>query len=77
MYFKYTCSDFIVFCLSDKVLITPMKRMVVPPPMSAYELQLPCAVNQVMFAPPPFTNDLAVVLVDGRIAVYRLKSGEV
>lgn len=51
--------------------MTPVKLMVVPPPMSSYQLQLPCAVNQVVFATPPNSNDLAVVLVDGRLAVFR------
>ena len=51
--------------------MTPMRHMVVPPPMSAYQLQLPCAVNQVVFATPPDRNNLLAVLVDGRIAVFR------
>ncbi|XP_053405572.1 putative elongator complex protein 1 [Mercenaria mercenaria] len=53
------------------VLMTPMRHMVVPPPMSAYQLQLPAAVNQVMFAPPPQSNNVAVVLVDNRVAVFK------
>ncbi|KAK3610232.1 hypothetical protein CHS0354_022286 [Potamilus streckersoni] len=55
----------------SKVLLSPMRNMIVPPPMAAFTLQLPAAVNEVCFAPPPQSNDLAVVLVDGRIAVYR------
>ena len=51
--------------------MTPLRHMVVPPPMSAYQLQLPEAVNHVMFAPPSHCNDVAVVMVDGRVTVYK------
>ena len=51
--------------------MTPMRHMVVPPPMSSYQLQLPAAVNHILFAPPPTSNDLAIVMVDGSVAVYR------
>ncbi|KAJ8268913.1 hypothetical protein COCON_G00115200 [Conger conger] len=55
----------------DKVLVTTFRQCVVPPPMCAYELQLPAAVNQVTFHPEPQrTNDLAVLTADGRIFVY-------
>lgn len=54
----------------DRVLMTPMRDMVTPPPMSAYYLQLPCPVNHVTFCIQGNPNDLAVVLVDGRVAVY-------
>ncbi|KAJ8262094.1 hypothetical protein GJAV_G00162110 [Gymnothorax javanicus] len=55
----------------DKVLVTTFRQRVVPPPMCAYELQLPAAVNQVTFhSEPQRTNDLAVLTADGRIFVY-------
>ena len=54
-----------------KILMTPMRHMVVPPPMSSYQLQLPSAVNQVVFATPPNSNDLVAVLEDQRIAVFK------
>lgn len=54
----------------DKVLLTPMRNMVVPPPMCAYSLQLPCAVNQVTFCCHGNTNNIAVSLVNGQIAIY-------
>lgn len=53
-----------------------MRHMVVPPPMSAYQLQLPAAVNQVMFAPPPFSNNVATLLVDNRLAVFEFNQTE-
>ncbi|XP_052279525.1 putative elongator complex protein 1 isoform X1 [Dreissena polymorpha] len=52
------------------VLMTPTRHMVVPPPMSAYQLKLPKAVNHVVFAPPPRSNDVAVVMVDHSVAIY-------
>lgn len=61
----------------DKVLVTPMANMVVPPPMSAYQLVLPAAANQVFFFSPEQSEshcntpvDIGVVLVDGQIAVF-------
>lgn len=55
---------------TDRVLLSPMRNMVVPPPMSAYSLQLPCAVNQVIFCCHGNTNDLAVLLENSQIAMY-------
>ena len=49
--------------------MTPMKHMIVPPPMSAYQLELPAPANHVIFS--PHTDDLAVVLMDNRIALYK------
>ncbi|XP_071964263.1 elongator complex protein 1-like [Antedon mediterranea] len=54
----------------NQVLMTPFKTMVVPPPMSAYTLKLQSSVNQIVFAPPPICNQVAVVLSDGRLAFY-------
>ncbi|KAI1888284.1 hypothetical protein AGOR_G00183440 [Albula goreensis] len=60
----------------DKVLVTTFRQCVVPPPMCAYELQLPAAVNQVTFHPESQrTNDLAVLTADGRIFVYSQETG--
>ena len=50
--------------------------MVVPPPMAAYSLQLPGPVNQVMFAPPSHSNDIATVMQDGKVAFYKAATGE-
>ncbi|XP_066271077.1 elongator complex protein 1-like [Branchiostoma lanceolatum] len=57
----------------DKVLLTPFRQVVIPPPMSAYSLQLPVPVNQVAFSPTPGVNDLAAVLTDGTVVFYTLK----
>ncbi|XP_041464243.1 putative elongator complex protein 1 [Lytechinus variegatus] len=56
------------------ILVTPFKKMIVPPPISAYTLMMPTFVNQVVFAPPPHSNNMAVVLQDGRIAFYTHKT---
>ncbi|XP_022111138.1 elongator complex protein 1-like [Acanthaster planci] len=54
----------------DKILMTPFRAMVVPPPMSAYSIHLPKPVSQVCFAPPPNSNRMAALLNDGRVAIY-------
>ncbi|XP_078070069.1 elongator complex protein 1 isoform X2 [Mustelus asterias] len=60
----------------DKVLVTPFRQTVVPPPMCAYQFQLPCAVNQVMFSSDPQrSNDIAVLTTDNRISVYQAGDG--
>uniref|UniRef100_A0A8C9U140 Elongator complex protein 1 n=1 Tax=Scleropages formosus TaxID=113540 RepID=A0A8C9U140_SCLFO len=55
----------------DKVLVTPFRRCVIPPPMCAYDLQLPAPVTQVTFHPESSrSNELAVLMADGRLAVF-------
>ncbi|XP_078577191.1 elongator complex protein 1-like isoform X2 [Branchiostoma floridae x Branchiostoma japonicum] len=56
----------------DKVLLTPFRQVVIPPPMSAYSLQLQTPVSQVLFSPSPGVNDLAAVLTDGTVVFYTL-----
>ncbi|XP_071171469.1 elongator complex protein 1-like [Mytilus edulis] len=60
----------------DQVLLSPMRNMVVPPSMSAYSLQLPCAVNQVIFCCHGNTNDLAVLLENSQIAMYTFNESQ-
>ncbi|XP_025054852.1 elongator complex protein 1 isoform X1 [Alligator sinensis] len=56
----------------DKVLVTAFQHAVVPPPMCTFQLQLPQAVNQVMFHADPWASrDLAIFDADNRISVYR------
>ncbi|PIK52107.1 putative elongator complex protein 1 [Apostichopus japonicus] len=55
-----------------EVLLTPFRNMIVPPPMSAFALKLPTFVNQVIWSLSGDSNDLAVILQDGRVALYRL-----
>ena len=53
-----------------KLLLTPFRRVVVPPPMAAHTVQLPSTVNQVTFGPPPRCNDFLVLLASGQVAVF-------
>ena len=55
-------------CFTAKLLVTPFKDAVVPPPMAAYTVQMPCAINQVAFSAE--NNDFAVMMSDGCIAVF-------
>ena len=54
----------------SKVLYTPFRYAVVPPPMSAVELQLPAQVSELAFSPLPNCNDFVALLTDFRIAVF-------
>ncbi|XP_044274836.1 elongator complex protein 1 isoform X2 [Varanus komodoensis] len=56
----------------DKVLLTSFRHAVVPPPLCTYQLQLPCAVNQVAFsAEPSRCGDLAVLDARNWLHIYR------
>ncbi|XP_060695479.1 elongator complex protein 1 [Hemiscyllium ocellatum] len=60
----------------DNVLVTPFRQAVVPPPMSAYQLHLPCPVNQIMFSSDPQrSNDFAVLTADNYISVFEAGDG--
>lgn len=48
-----------------------MKHMVVPPPMSAFAVELPSPASCVCFSPPPCCGDIAVLLSNGRIAIFQ------
>lgn len=54
-----------------KLLLTPMKHMVVPPPMSAHTIELPSTALIVSFGPVPRCNDMAVLLSNGCLAIYK------
>ncbi|XP_056022733.1 putative elongator complex protein 1 [Ostrea edulis] len=60
----------------SKLLMTPTRQMVVPPPMSAYYLQLPTSVNFVSFCYHGNTDDTLLLLDDGRVAVYTFDNSE-
>ena len=59
---------------AGKLLMTPFQQLVVPPPMSAYYLQLPASINLVTFCCHGNSDDALLLLDDGRIAVYRFDS---
>ncbi|KAJ7339625.1 hypothetical protein OS493_006030 [Desmophyllum pertusum] len=54
-----------------KLLLTPMKHMVVPPPMSAHAVELPSPASCVSFAPQPTCSDMAVLLSNGNVAIFK------
>ncbi|XP_050400730.1 putative elongator complex protein 1 [Patella vulgata] len=54
----------------NKVLVTPFRTMVVPPPMSAYNLDVHAAVDQVVFCQDENSNDIAVLLQNNTLAIY-------
>uniref|UniRef100_A0A9J7ZVG3 Elongator complex protein 1 n=1 Tax=Cyprinus carpio carpio TaxID=630221 RepID=A0A9J7ZVG3_CYPCA len=55
----------------DKILVTTFRQGVIPPPMCAFELQLPVPVNLVTFhSQAQRTNELAALTADGHIYVY-------
>ena len=45
--------------------------MVVPPPMSAFAVELPSPASCVCFYPPPCCGDIAVLLSNGTIAIFQ------
>uniref|UniRef100_A0A8C1C0V2 Elongator complex protein 1 n=1 Tax=Cyprinus carpio carpio TaxID=630221 RepID=A0A8C1C0V2_CYPCA len=52
----------------DKILVTTFRQGVIPPPMCAFELQLPVPVNLVTFhSQAQRTNELAALTADGHI----------
>ena len=62
--------------MTDNVLMTPFSTMVVPPPMSAYSLQLPLPVNHVTFNDQSDRSDLIAVLSNGRLAWFTFSDDE-
>ena len=56
--------------------MTPARQMLVPPPMSAYQLQLPVPVSQVIFSPASPHNELAVLTNDNKISLFTFEKGE-
>ena len=62
---------YISLLFAAKLLLTPMKHMVVPPPMSALTIDLPSPASIVSFGPPPMCNDMAVLLSNGSVAIYK------
>ncbi|KAF9975119.1 hypothetical protein BGZ73_001334 [Actinomortierella ambigua] len=54
------------------LLLTPFKMMNVPPPMSAFSLKLPYAIQHVSFSTINGGDDMAVLLADQRLAFYSM-----
>ena len=71
---SHSCSPLTSACVAvidgPKLLLTPFRHAVVPPPMSSHTVQLPSPVNQVAFSPPMRCNDFLVLLASGEVAVF-------
>ncbi|XP_046400046.1 elongator complex protein 1 isoform X2 [Ischnura elegans] len=48
-------SSYVAVIDGDKLLLTPFKKVIVPPPMSAYTIHMPMPINEAIF--PSFTNE--------------------
>ncbi|PVD20111.1 hypothetical protein C0Q70_20605 [Pomacea canaliculata] len=62
-----------VFVINGSTVgITPLRKMVVPPPMSAYQLHLPSHVSQVTSPtfPPNIAGDIAVLTDDNQLIIF-------
>uniref|UniRef100_UPI00358E7191 elongator complex protein 1 n=1 Tax=Myxine glutinosa TaxID=7769 RepID=UPI00358E7191 len=56
----------------DRLLVTPFRFLVVPPPMAAWQALLPGPAMQVAFCPQRESpSDLAVLITDGHLLIYR------
>ncbi|KAI9015161.1 IKI3 family-domain-containing protein [Gaertneriomyces semiglobifer] len=56
------------------LLLTPFKHMNIPPPMSSLKLQAPSPISHVAFGPGSTGDDLALLLCDGTIQLYKSHS---
>lgn len=54
----------------SRVLYTPFRHSVIPPPMSGTQLQMPAQVSELAFSPLPNCNDFLAVLSDFRVAMF-------
>ncbi|KAF8925154.1 hypothetical protein BGZ58_001096 [Dissophora ornata] len=54
------------------LMVTPFRIMNVPPPMSAFTLVVPYAIQHVSFSTLHHGDDMAVLLADQRVAFYEM-----
>ncbi|KAF9112880.1 hypothetical protein BGX27_002637 [Mortierella sp. AM989] len=54
------------------LMVTPFRVMNVPPPMSAFTLAVPYAIQHVSFSTLHHGDDMAVLLADQRVAFYEI-----
>ena len=71
---SHSCSPLNSACVAvidgPKLLLTPFRHSVVPPPMSSHTVQLSLPISQVTFSPPPRCNDFLVLLASGEVAIF-------
>jgi hypothetical protein len=58
--------------ITEKLLLTPFRSQNVPPPMSAYHIDLPSVPVHISFS--PIDDDLGILLNDGKYLVYKLNT---
>jgi elongator complex protein 1 len=54
-----------------RILLTPFRHQVVPPPMASQTLTLSCSVNQIAFSPPPHCDDMIVLTSDNALTLFK------
>ncbi|KAF9432452.1 hypothetical protein BGZ76_010790 [Entomortierella beljakovae] len=54
------------------LMVTPFRAMNVPPPMSAFTLTVPYAIQHISFSTSHHGDDMAVLLADQRVAFYEM-----
>ncbi|KAF8942635.1 hypothetical protein BGZ47_006286 [Haplosporangium gracile] len=54
------------------LMVTPFRVMNVPPPMSAFTLTVPYAIQHISFSTLHHGDDMAVLLADQRVAFYEM-----
>ncbi|CAL1531752.1 unnamed protein product [Lymnaea stagnalis] len=57
-----------------QLLVTPVRQMVIPPPMAAFTIALSSPARSVTFGPGTDSCGVAVLLSAGQIAVFRYKA---
>ncbi|XP_023219485.1 elongator complex protein 1-like [Centruroides sculpturatus] len=57
-----------------KLLLTPFRHLVVPPPMSAFSMTMPYNIENVIFAPSPYSNNFIICLNNKNIAIVKFDS---
>ena len=61
-------------CVSERLLFTPFRNLVVPPPMCAYSVELSSHIHALSFCNNE--NKLAVLLSDGKLEVIQMSADE-
>ena len=61
--------------IAANLSVTPFARCVVPPPMSAYVLNVPSPIHAAMFGSEERVNDVLVLSIDGSLHWFSHLSG--
>jgi len=73
--FQLKCQLVILFS-ADRVLLTPLRSMVVPPPMSAFYLQMAGPIQCLAYCSSSVhSNDIAILLANNLLVIYKYLAG--